>query len=69
MKIWITLLLSLFLLNVKAQKDSTYHDYYEYQYTKTLYEQEKNNLVWGIIGSTAMMVGSSINYYKYGQNG
>ena len=69
MKIWITLLLSLTLLNVMAQKDSTYYDYYEYEYTKTLYEQEKNNMVWSIIGSTAMMVGSSINYYKYGQTG
>ena len=72
MKIWITFLFFLILGNVKAQKvDSTYTvpNYYEYQYTKDLYQYEKNKMIWTFVGSAAMVVGNTVNYYRYGQSG
>lgn len=72
MKIWITLLFFLILGTVDAQKvDTTYKvpDYYDYQYTKDQYEYEKNKMIWTVVGSAAMVVGNTVNYYRYGQSG
>jgi hypothetical protein len=73
MKIWITFLLSLFLGTVQAQKvDSTHYnvpDYYDYQYTKDLYQYEKNKMIWNVVGSATMVVGNTVSYYRYGQSG
>ncbi len=70
----ILVLLSLSLTNTYGQTDSSYQDYYrtydyEYQYTKDLYQYEKNKLVWSIVGSGLMVVGNGVNYYRYGQSG
>jgi len=73
MKIWITLLFLLILGTVQAQKvDSTQYtipDYYDYEYTKSLYEYEKNRMVWSFVGSATMTLTNAVNYYRYGENG
>lgn len=67
MKTLMTVLFFLILFNVKSQVvDSTKK--YEYQYKKDLYQYEKNKMVWGVIGSTAMIVSGGVGYYRYGQN-
>ena len=58
----------MFLGTVQAQSsDSTEYNRHEYHYTKDLYRQEKNRLLWSVFGSTCLAIGNGINYYRNGE--
>jgi hypothetical protein len=69
---YLIIILTLLSLTTYGQvvKDTTefnYQDYYQKEYLKSQYEIEKNNLIWGIAGATALGVGNLVNYYRYGE--